>query len=449
MLHTQNQSDPAALRSRGNQSDPAALLIRGNQSDSAALPSQGDQGAMGRTINQGKRGNWGFASDQTSGDGQGHCHRKAIRAGVLAIALVSLLVFSAFSGLAVSGASDGERALRAIAQELSADAGDLLFSEALMPGESVSDWIAFSCARAGLDAGRAEYLKRLEDEVTRRYREEGGLSDKKATEWQRIALTVMALEGDPTAFGSAGDGTPIDLIAEGTYGWDRADSFDVQGLNAWIFALLTLDARAFAVPTGARFTREEMLEHILSAQDASGGFGLSGGADVDITAMALQALAPYREKGAKEAVDRALAYLSKEQDAQGSIGGCAESTAQVIVALCSLSIDPSADARFQKEGGNVLDGLRMFRTDSGLYSHTAGGEGDLFATKEALLAWVAKDRMSQGMRPLFALTEMPDDAEQPLYRMEQTRAKGAALILAGVAVLLAGTVFVIYTKMSG
>lgn len=48
------------------------------------------------------------------------------------------------------------------------------------------------------------------------------------------------------------------------------------------------------MPEDAAYTREEILAAILEAQEPDGGFGLTAGAsDVDITAMALQALAPY------------------------------------------------------------------------------------------------------------------------------------------------------------
>lgn len=52
----------------------------------------------------------------------------------------------------------------------------------------------------------------------------------------------MALGADPTCFGRNPQGQPIDLIADGTYAWDTTSSLGTQGLNSWIFALITLDA---------------------------------------------------------------------------------------------------------------------------------------------------------------------------------------------------------------
>ena len=169
----------------------------------------------------------------------------------------------------------------------------LLENRPLTAGDSVSDWLAIASGRAGLQ--RPDYLRDLESYVTSMYRENGGLDRIKATEWHRITLAVQAQGGDPTAFGRDREGKPIDLVAEGTYNWSRSRSLGAQGLNGWIFALITLDSGGFAVPEGAAYTREDMRRAILSAQTEEGAFGLSAGtADVDITAMALQALAPIR-----------------------------------------------------------------------------------------------------------------------------------------------------------
>lgn len=151
----------------------------------------------------------------------------------------------------------------------------LLENRPLTAGDSVSDWLAIASGRAGLQ--RPDYLRDLESYVTSMYRENGGLDRIKATEWHRITLAVQAQGGDPTAFGRDREGKPIDLVAEGTYNWSRSRSLGAQGLNGWIFALITLDSGGFAVPEGAAYTREDMRRAILSAQTEEGAFGLSAG----------------------------------------------------------------------------------------------------------------------------------------------------------------------------
>ena len=77
------------------------------------------------------------------------------------------------------------------------------------------------------------------------------------------------------------DGTTIDLIADGCYDCVVEGGPGAQGLNGWIFALLALDAGGYQAPEGARYTRETIIEAIVSAQGedayraaASGFYGV-------------------------------------------------------------------------------------------------------------------------------------------------------------------------------
>ena len=259
-------------------------------------------------------------------------------------------------------------------------------------GSSVFDWTAMALHRAGAQEEYPAYLAALERYVTGRYAEDGTLSEYKATEYHRIALTVLELGGDPTAFGTKPDGSAVDLIAEGTY--DFSGDLYAQGLNSPIYALLTLDAGDFAVPDGARYPRGEIVSEILLRQEADGGFGLTeGSADVDLTAMALQALAPYSDEAAA-AIDAALAWLSDRMSddctftAYGAVS--AESISQVLLALAALQIDPQSDPRFTNGETTLLTALERFRQDDGSFAHTLNdGEGNLLATAQATLALAA------------------------------------------------------------
>ncbi len=220
--------------------------------------------------------------------------------------------------------------------------GELLKDQEQFPaGTSVCDWLAMAMALSGAEESYADYLQALRTYVENAYAKNGCLDKNKATEYHRIALTVMALGGDPTDFGTKPDGSAIDLIAEGTYNYARDPG--AQGLNGWIWALIALDAQDTEVPADAQYSREDMVSAIVIAQEPDGGFGLiPGKSDVDITAMAVQALAPYRDRLETE-IDAALEYLSGQlTDTCGYIAygdENAESTAQVILALCALGID--------------------------------------------------------------------------------------------------------------
>lgn len=288
--------------------------------------------------------------------------------------------------------------------------GTLLSQKELFPaGTSACDWVAMALALSGSKENYGAYLDAMEAYVEAAYEKQGGLERVKSTTYHRIALTVLALGGDPTNFGVKADGTRINLIADGTYAF-QGDSLGAQGLNGWIYALLALDASGVEVPRNAKFTREDMIEAIVSAQEPDGGFGLGpGSSNVDITAMALQALAPYSGEY-PETVEAGLGYLAGEmdEDCRYSYYGAesVESSAQVILALCALGIDPEEDARFAAGEKNVLTALEAFRQSDGTYGHTLEDtQGDYLATAQTLLALEAVDRLRSGEGWIFVFSE--------------------------------------------
>lgn len=330
-----------------------------------------------------------------------------ITALAAALLLALTLCVPAFGETPSWGALAAEVAAAQQAERGIADNQPLLTEDAFPAGSSVSDWTALALARAGIADDYAGYLARLQACVERQYAENGSLHDVKATEYHRIALTVAALGGDPASFGTKSDGTAIDLVAEGTYNW-QGDDLGGQGLNGWIFALLTMDAVGAEVPADARYSRQDMLDAIVSAQLPDGGFSLGGGTmDVDITAMALQALAPYREQY-QEVIDAALNALSAAQTVTGGFESwgaqSSESCAQVILALTALDIDPVEDGRFQKNQRNVVEALMDFRLSDGGFAHEKDGPLDAMACEQAMQALTAMELRQQGEGRFFDLT---------------------------------------------
>ena len=320
----------------------------------------------------------------------------------LTLSVTALAETLAYSAIASSIAA-AEKTQLGVAQD-----APLLTEELLPAGGSVSDWTALAMARAEVADDYAGYLTRLQAYVERQYAENGCLHEVKATEYHRIALTAAALGGDPTSFGTKPDGTPIDLVAEGTYNWQGENDLGAQGLNGWIFALLAVDAVNADIPAGARYSRQDMLDAIVTAQLPEGGFSLgSGEMDVDITAMALQALAPYQEQY-PEVIDAALNALSSAQLPTGGFESwgaqSSESCAQVLLALCELNIDPETDARFQKASGNVVTALLSFCTADGGIAHQQGGQADAMAGEQAMQALMALYLRQQGLGRFFDLT---------------------------------------------
>ena len=289
------------------------------------------------------------------------------------------------------------------------------------------DWYTLYMFRAGYESDYAAYGSALEDAVSQKYQENGGLDRVRASEWHRTGLAATACGGDALAFGTNAAGETINLVADGVYDRGKTEDLGAQGINGLTWGLLLLDSRGYSVPAGAADTRETILTRILSAQSAERGFSLSGeGVSADLTAMTLQALAPYQnsthvftvtdkatgttvERTVSEAIELALGALSACQMENGGFGDdgeSSESAAQVIIALCALGIDPATDARFVKRGGSVLDALLRFAKPDGGFAHTLekGADGsNAMAGEQALGALTAYMRFKDGLHSLYDL----------------------------------------------
>ena len=157
------------------------------------------------------------------------------------------------------------------------------------------DWYTLYMYSSPYESDYAAYGSALEDAVSQKYQENGGLDRVRASEWHRTGLAATACGGDALAFGTNAAGEAVNLVADGVYDRGKTEDLGAQGINGLTWGLLLLDSRGYSVPAGAADTRETILTRILSAQSAERGFSLSGeGVSADLTAMTLQTLAPYQ-----------------------------------------------------------------------------------------------------------------------------------------------------------
>lgn len=329
-----------------------------------------------------------------------------------------------------------------------------------LAGQTPGDWYPIGLGRLGIADNFDGYLAVIKDQIEERYRQPGKLSGAKATEWHRIALAVLAAGGDPTNIGNDENGQPINLIADGTYNRGKTTSLGRQGINGWIWGLITLDSMRYEVPEDAFNTRDDIIIEILCRQLSDGGFALSGKtADPDITAMALQALAPYynsekqytyqqKDVGAevtktvRQVTEEALTCLSEKQLETGDFESWGtknvESTDQVVVALCSLGINPLEDSRFIKNGRTLLDGILCYRQPDGGFIHSFTYDPDnptslpdksnTMASEQTLYTMAAISRYQSGMRTLYDFRpEQSDVLKQYIAELEvQINAVGSS-----------------------
>ena len=269
-------------------------------------------------------------------------------------------------------------------------------------GSIGGEWMALGLARSGRAVPEGYYdavVKYVKDNID----SNGRLDKNKATENARIILALTAIGKDVTNV----DGH--DLLA----GLNEMSYLSKQGINGAIFTLIALDSHSYT-PAGD-VTRDKLVQVILDAQISSdGGWSLDGkNADVDMTAMAIQALAAYYKSNssAKKAVDKGLSWLSSVQQNDGGFtswgAANSESCAQVIVALTALGIDPAKDSRFIKNGASVLDALCSFAVDGGGFKHLATEtSANGMATEQGFYALVAYYRLLNGQSSLYDMTDV-------------------------------------------
>ena len=218
-------------------------------------------------------------------------------------------------------------------------------------------------------------------------------------------------------------------------------SIGEQGMMSWIYGLHVLNNGY----TCSRFKTESVVDTILSMQYPDGGWALFGDyGDIDVTAMTVQALAPYYHRNGEvsDSVDRAVDFMSRKQMDTGGYESFGnpnpESTAQVLTAVSALGIDCRSDERFIKNGSDLIDGIVRFRLPDGSFSHTEGGSFNETATVQAYYSFVAFRRMTEGKTPLLVLdNRRTNDTVEPQTepnRHEVTENNTAPVTTAAVSV---------------
>ncbi len=146
------------------------------------------------------------------------------------------------------------------------------------------------------------------------------------TDYARIGLALSSLGFDVSDLNQYGldfkdrSGNPVPSLIDGLVNYDSDYT-----LNGPVYALLLLDSKDYEIPAGAKWTRDALVKAALEYRAGNGSFSLTnrlngtGSAnDTDLTAMALQALAPYRSRAdVAAAVNKAVNWLSLVQHSTG------------------------------------------------------------------------------------------------------------------------------------
>lgn len=272
------------------------------------------------------------------------------------------------------------------------------------------EWAIMALARSNFDVPEG-YFENYYANVKQYLGENNGiLHDKKYTEYSRVILALTAIGANPQNIAGYNLLTPL----------ADYDKTIWQGINGSIWALIALDSNNYDIPKNvpgvSQSSRDMYVNEILNSQCTDGGWSISGNlpSEADITAMALCALSKYRNRTeVSTAVEKALEFLSETQCDDGgfltSDGETAESTAQVITALCELGISPS-DARFTKNGITLYDNIMMFACENGSFKHFKTDiKSNQMTTEQVFYALVAYERFKEGKNSLYDMTDVKSE----------------------------------------
>lgn len=276
------------------------------------------------------------------------------------------------------------------------------------------EWAVLGLARAGVELSDAyiqAYYGKVVAYVQKNMGADGVLVDPEShnptvTDNERIILALTAIGKDPANVG--GKNLLTALQNKDIMQVTNTSDTDINGL---VFGLLALNS--------GNYTQDSywLVQAILTQQNEDGSWSSSADTkpdgDVDMTAMALQALAPYYNEGGdttvNAVVDKALQWLSAKYKNTGYTS--AESCAQVVVALSALQLNANSDSSFVKtvDGAptSVLgDLLRYYLGEGQGFKHAASGKtADQKATEQALYAMAAYERYCRRTKALYDMTD--------------------------------------------
>ena len=346
---------------------------------------------------------------------------KKIRKFAALVLTLCVLVSLAVPALAASG----------VQSELQGSAAYMLSAvKAPEVGSIGGEWAVIGLARSGYPVPANyfdDYYARVEKYVKNC---SGVLHERKYTEYSRVILALTAIGRDPSKVAGYNLLTPLGDFEKTIW----------QGMNGPIWALIALDSGNYEIPKNpaakTQATRQLYIDEIIKNQMKDGGWSLTGtgDSDVDISAMALQALAKYQDqKAVKTATDKALTYLSNVQDSKGGFASWGttnvESVAQVVVALCELGVSLD-DSRFVKSGHTLTENLLSFRQSNGGFYHVLDGSdgNNQMSAEQGFYALVAIDRAENGKTTLYRMGDVTKSTSKPASNVSKGNADASVKV---------------------
>lgn len=326
----------------------------------------------------------------------------------------ALICFIAvFIALPVQAKEDGIDVKNAISQTIT-------YEQSLFPNPQPScghtagaEWALLGIARSGEEISQDYYQTYLTNLSVTLEKNRGDLQS--VTNDDKVILALTAIGLDPTNFAG------YNLIALGFESFDAIEALTPSGPA---YALLALNSNDYQLPPQADYDESDLVGLLLQSEikpsadngNQQGGWAWTGDKpDPDLTAMVLQALAPYdtdAHPAVVDAVARGLSVLSGMQLADGGFSSYgvenACSVAQVVTALCELGIDPTSQVYgFNQGGANMVENLLSFALPSGGFIYQQGERAaSAFSSEQSLYALVDYQRLKEGKSSLYRMDDV-------------------------------------------
>lgn len=240
------------------------------------------------------------------------------------------------------------------------------------PGDIGGEWRVIGIYQSGIKDSKKygkQYIINLKKILKAK---EGKLNVEYASAYARISLCLGLLGENPKEV----DGYNLFLPLE------SKDEFLELGCTAMSYALVASNV------SGEKLAAEDVyISGIISDLAERKNMDYLS----DYFSMSLVGLSFYKDKreDVNNAIKRYVAKISELQQEDGSMGNC-DSTAEAVIGLCQIGINPHKDKRFVKNGHSLIDGLGLFADDKGGFFHKEGDEKiNPMSTEKALLAMEA------------------------------------------------------------
>ena len=242
-----------------------------------------------------------------------------------------------------------------------------------------SDWAIITLLRSKKAIASSileEYTLALTETV------KGWDTNVKPTDAAKAVLAFTVLDKDVTDIEGV---NLINLICNS----ERLES----ATNELAYSLLAIYASNAEIPQDATWSKNDIIDKLLTFQTESGGFGLfdTETTDTDMTAICVQALAPYRsEPDVAEAIDKAVLFLTGTISEDWNYDDNPNTTAQVLLAISALGIDATnpANGFGTGEQENIITSLERYRNTDG-NGYLFGDSVNTLATYQVMQAYDA------------------------------------------------------------